>query len=809
MNKYICLHGHFYQPPRENPWLEDVELQDSAYPHHDWNARITEECYRQNAASRILASDRRIIDIVNNYANISFNFGPTLLYWLESHAPDVYERILEADREGRKRFSGHGGAIAQAYNHMILPLSNDRDKHTQVLWGIRDFQQRFERDPEGMWLPETAADIPTLEVLAEHGLKFTILAPGQARRVRATEGRRWKNVNENDLDTTVPHVCNLPSGRQIVLFFYHGPIAQDIAYGGLLHSGANLAAKLLDSFPRNTEQARLVHAATDGESFGHHHRHGDMALAYCLHHLETEKLARITVYAEYLERFPPSSEVEIYEPSSWSCVHGVERWKSNCGCCADQKQCGRQQWRAPLREALDWLRDRLSRIYEERMSKYSDDPWRVRNEYITVVNDRSHDNVEKFITSMAGQQLDDDNRITFLKLLEMQRNAMLMYTSCGWFFDNVSGIETVQVIKYAARAVQLSGDVQNEDLEPEFEEMLERVPTNSNKLGNGKDVYQAYVEPAKVNLERVGAHFVLSSVFEEEATEETQIYCYSVKRHDRKRSEAGVQTLTTQRLSIASRITREEQSFVSALLYLGDQNLFAALRPHLPDGDFDRVEQMLKGAFDRGDNNEVMQLMNEAFGQQNYSLSHLFKDQQREIVNSLLANTWEEIETSFRHIYDHNFALMLTIRNMRMPLPRALAAPAEFILNQDLCREIEAEEIDLNRLNNLADDARRLSLDLDTQKLGFVAGHTVSRLMDRFEASPDDLDLLQTIGKTLEILKTVISDIDLQNAQNIFFAVAKSRYPQVEAKAESGVQAAATWVADFKNLAQQLGLVVP
>jgi alpha-amylase/alpha-mannosidase (GH57 family) len=809
MDKYVCVHGHFYQPPRENPWLEDVELQDSAYPYHDWNARITEECYRQNAASRILGSDKKIIDIVNNYANISFNFGPTLLYWLQSHAPEVYEKVLDADKKGQERFSGHGCAIAQAYNHMILPLSNDRDKHTQVLWGISDFRQRFEREPEGMWLPETAVDIPTLEVLAQYGIKFTILSPRQAKRVRGMGGRRWKNVSENDLDTTLPYICNLPSGKNIVLFFYHGPIASDIAYGNLLQSGENFADKLLESFGKDSEAARLTNVATDGESFGHHHRFGDMALAYCLHHLETDNLAKITIYAEYMEKFPPANEVEICENTSWSCEHGVERWKSNCGCCANESYRGQQQWRAPLREALDWLRDRLYGIYEQRMTEYAGDPWQVRNEYIGVVNDRSPENVEQFISQAAGRPLDEANRITFLKLLEMQRNAMLMYTSCGWFFDHVTGIESVQVIKYAARAIQLCRDVQKEDLEPEFKNMLERIPANNHEIHNGRDVYHAYVEPAQVSLDRVGAHYALSSVFEDNETERSEIYCYSVRPEDYQRSEAGVQALITQKLDIASNITEEKQSFVSAVLYLGDQNLFAVLRPVVLDENFDQVKQKLIDAFDRGDNNEVMRLMNEAFGQKSFSLSHLFKDEQREIVNRLLANTWEEIVTSFRHIYDHNYVLMLTIRNMKMPLPRALAAPAEFILNEDLCHEIQADDIDLMRLTNLAGDARRLSLDLDTQRLRFVGGHRISRMMDRFKESLDDLDLMQTISKILEILKTVTSDIDLQNAQNIFFAVAKSTYPQVEQKAQSGDETAAKWVAEFKNLAQQLGLVVP
>ena len=188
MEHYVCIHGHFYQPPRENPWLEEVELQDSAYPYHDWNERITEECYRPNMASRILGPDRKIIDIVNNYSKISFDFGPTLLSWLERHAPDVYQGVIDADKKSQERFSGHGAAIAQAYNHIIMPLANSRDKRTQIAWGIYDFEHRFGRKPEGMWLPETAVDLETLDILAEYGIKFTILSPHQAKRVRSIGG---------------------------------------------------------------------------------------------------------------------------------------------------------------------------------------------------------------------------------------------------------------------------------------------------------------------------------------------------------------------------------------------------------------------------------------------------------------------------------------------------------------------------------------------------------------------------------------------------------------------------------------------
>ncbi len=810
MEKYVCVHGHFYQPPRENPWLEYVELQDSAYPYHDWNARITEECYRQNAASRILGPDKKIIDIVSNYESISFNFGPTLLYWLESHAPDVYESVLEADRRSQERFSGHGCAIAQAYNHSVLPLANTNDKHTQVIWGIEDFKARFQREPEGMWLPETAVDYPTLEVLAAYGIKFTILAPRQAKRVRKLgSGRRWKDVNESDLDTSVPYACNLPSGKQISLFFYNGPVSHSIAYGGLLHSGENFAARMIGSFPSDGEGARLVSAATDGESFGHHHHHGDMALAYCLHRIATDNSAKITIYPEYLEEFPPEHEVEIWENSSWSCVHGVERWKGNCGCAADQSRSGQQQWRAPLREAFDWLRDRVAGVYHDRMSAYNPDPWRVRNEYIHVINDRSDENTNGFIAKTAGRELDHGDKVTFLRLLEVQRNAMLMYTSCGWFFDNVSGIETVQVMMYAARAMQLCREVQNWDLESDFKNMLLNAPTTRRPFNNGKEVYEAYVEPARVDLQRVGAHFALSSVFEESAAEEAEIYCYSAQIEEFEHVAAGVQILTTSRAKIRSNITLEEYSVDSAVLYLGDHHLFAAVQGRMPDEQFERVREGLVKGFRKGDSNEVMRLMNVAFDRKNYSLSHLFKDQQREILNSLLEGTWEEIESSFRHIYEHNYAIMQMIRNMNMPLPKALSAPAEFILNEDICTAIQADEVDLDRLRDLADEAERLSLALDRERLSFEGSRQINLMASLWEDSPEDIDLLRSIETSLEILRMLTPEMDLQHAQNVFFTIGKHKYPGMKRKAEAADEKAAEWVEHFGHLAQRLGLALP
>src|SRR5262245_34035882 len=364
MKRYVCIHGHFYQPPRENPWLETVERQETAYPYHDWNERITAECYAPNAASRILDAGDRILKIVNNYGQISFNFGPTLLSWLQHHAADTYEAILQADRASVQRFSGHGSALAQAYNHLIMPLANTADLRTQVTWGIRDFRSRFGRQPEGMWLPETAVNLATLDALAEHGIRFTILAPHQAARVRTPAGK-WLEVSGGRIDPTQAYLQKLPSGREIALFFYDGPVARGVAFEGVLKNGEYFAQRLMEIQGDHTD-AQLVHIATDGETYGHHHRHGDMALAYALYQIENRGLAELTNYGAYLERYPPTHEVEISEDTSWSCAHGIERWRSNCGCRTGGADHWNQEWRAPLRAALDWLRDALIPLYEQR-----------------------------------------------------------------------------------------------------------------------------------------------------------------------------------------------------------------------------------------------------------------------------------------------------------------------------------------------------------------------------------------------------------------------------------------------------------
>jgi len=807
MNRYVCIHGHFYQPPRENPWLEEIELQDSAYPYHDWNERITTDCYSQNAASRILDKDKKIIDIVNNYSKMSFNFGPTLLSWMEKHQPSVYQAILDADKKSMEHFDGHGAAIAQIYNHMIMPLASPHDKQTQIIWGIADFEYRFKRKPKGMWLAETAVDIPTLEALAQQNIAFTILAPRQAQKVRQIDSQKWLNVENERIDSTMPYLCNLPSGRSIVIFFYNGPVSKAVAYGDLLKNGEVFSKKLIEIFSNDDSKPQLAHIATDGETYGHHHRYGEMALAYCIHNIEEKKLAQNTVYSQYLEKFPPTHEVQIIENTSWSCDHGIERWRDNCGCNYGRFPKGLQQWRKPLRNALDMLRDELADIFMNKITNFAQDPWLVRDRYIKLILDRSEENVEKFLDENITVEIDEDDKLNILRLLESQRQAMLMYTSCGWFFDDIAGIETLQIMQYASRAIQLVKEVVFIDLEPDFLRILADAPVNEKGYKNGKDVYQKMVKPVSIDLNRVGAHYAISSLFNEYHND-IDIYCYTAKVQFYELIEAGLQKLAIGRVDLKSNILLQQYPLDFAVLHFGDQNLIAAVSFRISDDDFREMHSKIKKSFQQGNTAEVMRLMNLAFSSQSYSLWHLFKDEQRKILYQLLESTWLEIEASFRNIYEHNYNIMQAMVGMDMPLPQALATPAEFIINKDLCKTIQAKQIRLSKLENLVKEAQRLSLKLDKATLTFEAGRKINNMINELSENPNDPQLIELISSTIKILSRLFAKIDLAAGQNVLFSISKQLYSDMTQKAASDDQQAKRWVNGFDELANALGVKV-
>ena len=797
--RFVTIHGHFYQPPRENPWLEAVETQDSAFPYHDWNERITVECYEPNSSARILDEQDRIRRIVNNYASISFNFGPTLLSWMAIAAPETYASILEADRVSRQRFSGHGDAIAQAYNHIILPLANDRDKRTQVRWGIRDFQHRFGRKPEGMWLPETAVDTASLEALAAEGIAFTILEPHQAVRWRNIGETQWR---EEHPDPTVPYLCRLPSGAAITIFFYDGPISRAVAFERLLARGENFAHRLTGAFSEARTHPQLVNIATDGETYGHHHPHGEMALAYALHFIEEHRLAQITNYGEHLERHPPGREVEIAENTSWSCTHGIERWRSDCGCHTGSHPGWNQQWRTPLRSALDWLRDEASVIFERYGAHLFHDPWQARDDYIDVILDRSEDSVRRFLEQHCTQHAARSTQHS-LELLEMQRNAMLMFTSCGWFFNDVSGIETVQVLHYAARVIQLAEAVSGTQLQAPFLERLAPARSNLSERGTARDLYEREVIAARLDLARVAAHYAVLSLFDT-FDDDARIYCYDVTRHDFELHKAGRARLAIGTIEVRSVITRESASFELAVLHLGETELAGGVRAVQPRSDYERVRGELAEAMEPGGVPAVIRLLDQHFGEVPVSVRSLFRDEQRRILHALLNATLEEAESAFRQLHERYDPLMRFHSRLGIPVPKVLQTAAEFDLNLRLRRMLDEDLPPLLEVETKLREARDEGVTLDEATL-LTFKHAIERAAERFHEHPEDLDRLEAFETLVSIVRQSRLSVDMRRAQNRYYRMRNTVRPAIEASSGNGHEAR-RWLDLFDALGTKLSM---
>jgi alpha-amylase/alpha-mannosidase (GH57 family) len=807
VERYVCIHSHFYQPPRENAWLEAIELQDSAYPYHDWNERITAECYAPNSASRILNGDGRIEQIVNNYARISFNFGPTILAWFESEEPDVYEAIIEADRESMEIFSGHGSAMAQAYNHMILPLSNRADKYTQILWGVRDFQHRFGRDPLGMWMPETAADLESLDIMAELGIQYTVLSPYQAHRVRPISGGRWKDVTGGNVDPTRPYRVKLPSGGSITVFFYDGPISQAVAFEGLLTSGETFAGRLMMGFDDNRDWPEVLHIATDGESYGHHHRYGDMALAYALHFIEESDEATLTNYAAYLAEHEITYEAEIYENSSWSCVHGVERWRSNCGCNSGGNAGWNQEWRGPLRDALDWLRDTLSAQYEEHAAEFLRDPWKARDDYIDVVLDRSPESLDRFLGKHAAYDLDLSGRIRVWKLLEMQRHAMLMYTSCGWFFDELSGIETVQVIQYAGRAVQLAQELFENSIEDQFLERLAQAKSNIPEHGDGRWIYEKFVKAAMVDLEKVGAHFAISSLFEEYG-KHTKIYCYQADLLDSNVSFAGRAKLHVGQARITSTITEESAHISFAVVRFGDHNLLGGVRSFRDDESFDAMRSEIEQAFGRSEFPDVVRAMDGHFEDHNYTIRALFRDEQRKILDIVLDSTIEQAAAVYGHLHEDQAPLMQFLSEIDVPMPDVFLTTAGIVISDRLGTLLDDPSPEVDEIQALLATASQWGVDLDGEGLAYALQQTIDRVAMSWAESPDDLEQLARLEQLTELARAMPFAVDLWKPQNLFYGVLRDHYERVRDAQPEPDSDPANWLERFHRLGDLLSVRV-
>ncbi len=776
--KYLTIHGHFYQPPRENPWIEEIEIQDSAHPHHDWNEKICWQCYGPNSVSRIVDGTNSIIEISNNYKYMSFNFGPTLLSWMEKYNNPAYRRIIQADVESREMYNGHGCAIAQVYNHIIMPLANQNDKITQVVWGLKDFQKRFGRNSEGIWLAETAVDAQTLEVLIDCGVKFTILSPYQAKCVNKIGERNWQDVSWGSIDPSIPYryyVEGTDKQKYIDLFFYDGSISKSVAFDNLLCDGKKFSYRLNDGFVESRgHNAQLVNIATDGESYGHHTKFGDMALAYILKVGARELGFEITNYADFLEKYPPKYEVDIKPVSAWSCAHGVDRWQDDCGCSTGAQPHWNQKWRKPLRQALDYLRDELINLCSIQGTKYYKDFWEARNNYIDVILDRSEESVNNFFKQNAKKNLNAQDKVKAIKLMEIQRFSQLMYTSCGWFFADISGIETTQIMKYAARAMELACEFSKTNYEKTFLSILQKAKSNIAEFGNGKDIFNKWVKTAAVGFEKITAQYAIESSFEaDKDLKETKLYCYSVKRSNLKKYNNLDNILSFGKVDIISDITFEKKEMSYVILQTQNYDYFCAVKDYKCAEDYSLEAKEISKVFKKDGIVETLQAIELYFGSKFYSLKDIPIDRRKNILENMIQTKLQKTAQTYQDMYENLLHPISYLNDLGMDIPEGFRVCAKYTLLSNLDEELsDIKKYDdkhkLEKLLALRKLADKFKIKLNTPKMRSLLSSNLSKLMNNLQSDVNIKNTKELIN-FFELLEKLKIETEISTAQNVFY----------------------------------------
>jgi hypothetical protein len=739
--KHLVIHGHFYQPPRENPWTEEIDRQEGASPYHDWNDKIANECYLPNALSRRLDAHGRITKLVNNYEWLSFNFGPTLLSYLEDRFPEVYEKILAGDRASVKRL-GRGNAIAQCYNHVIMPLASPRDRETQIRWGLRDFERRFGRAPEGIWLPEAAVNDAVLAVLVDHGIRFTILSPYQAQRVRPLAGAKsgaagreskaggdapWRDVSKGTVAAGFPYRCFAPGakgkrdrGRFVDVFFYDAPLSTDVSFNHLLRNGDRLAEAIEFGFQRGGDD--LVAIATDGEIYGHHEPFADMALSYLVEEAAPRHGFSMTNFAAYLAAREPAFEVELKEGpngegTSWSCFHGVGRWKEDCGCSTGGDSSWNQKWRAPLRSGLDALAASLSAAFEEETRGLLADPWAARDDYIELVEERTTEAAKEFVRARASRELSGTEISRVLSLLESQRNAQLMFTSCGWFFADISGLEATQILRYAARAIELAGPARRTALERDLIAALSRAASNVPGKGTGADVFSAARKQSALGARSIAALYAVTEHFTP-GEKIRLVYGHPVRPLESilRRMDGGAARAGS--LELTSRYTLERRLF-EYLVYVEGEAVFACYVKESAGESAARetVEQFAELA-GSGSRDKLVSSAAEHFGTALTARDFLPEDRER-ILRYLTARALEAVDRLYGQIYQESKGLLRLLKDAGVDAPAGIVVPAETHLTKRLVEEVGRWERTLNPaglegIRRIVSEAKTFGVPIDT-----------------------------------------------------------------------------------------------
>ena len=701
--RYLIIHGHFYQPPRENPWTERIDRQESASPYHDWNERIATECYHPNARSRRLDGYGRILTLVNNYEHISFNFGPTLLEWISKHHPELHGQIVEADALSAGRRGGHGNAIAQVYNHIIMPLASLRDQETQIRWGVHDFQRHFGREPAGIWLAETAVNETTLELLIDFGFRFIILSPHQADRVREIGGGAWLNVSAGNIMTGMPYRCfgarkKRSRKRFIDIFFYDAQLSTDVSFNHLCRSGDTFADAVASAYERTGGD--LVTIATDGEIYGHHEPFADMALAYLISKAARERGIEMTNFPAYLDAHEPAFEVQIKkgpsgEGTAWSCPHSVGRWKENCGCSTGAPEGWNQEWRSPLRKGLDKLRDELTARFEKEGGRILADPWKARNEYIEIIENRSSTAAAGFVRDRASVELQDPEIARGVSLLEAQRNALLMFTSCGWFFNDISGIETTQLMKYAARAAELADADEPDRLESILLGELEKAVSNIETHGTGADLYMQEKRYSAVDGGFLAGQFVLTRHLEcPDASPESFGYEFEVLGEDS--IEFDDESIRTGLFEMTSPYSLEKWLFAYALILGPPAKVVCMVKAAEGPEEYKGLRANLDRLPEGSDRKEIIRKFAELFGGHVFVMRDLFPEDREKILGKLAARQIDSLDERLEQLYLEDRDLLRLFSETHITAPPVIRVPAETVLSRRLERELENWECQLD-----------------------------------------------------------------------------------------------------------------
>lgn len=806
MKKYICIHGHFYQPPRENAWLDVIENQPDAAPYHDWNEKISAECYTANAYSRILSPEKRITKIVNNYSDISYNFGPTLLSWIEKNAPEAYQKIKEADIISISKNEGSGNAIAQVYNHIIMPLANTRDKETQILWGIKDFEYHFGRKPEGMWLSEAAVDIESLDLMAKHGINFTILSPGQASAYKLISDSNWIEItDENAFRKDLAYVCKLPSGRVITIFFYDGELAKEVAFNGLLHSGKKFASSILAKIKSDEQFHTLFHFATDGESYGHHHKHGEMALADCIAELNFDDSIQLINYSAYLKIQAPVYEVRIKENTSWSCVHGIERWRNDCGCTDGANSGFHQKWRAPLRNALNWLNDQLSLLFQEALSPLVQNVWDLRNDYIEYILQRNAAQLEKIISSHFRKMPDEHEIPGIIRLLEMQRHCMLMFTSCGWFFDDVSRIETKQILQYADRAIQIAESESGMKFYDSFLKLLSQAPSNIKRFENAAVLYEKEIRPHRLTLTKVGMHYAALSLFKD-FQDESKLYCFTIESEFLEKYVKGVYQMSLGKAEMKNNITLGVQKIQFCAIHLGQLQIFGGYSENMESDVFEEMFMQMRDAFKAMNLKQAITLIQKYFNEQSFSFKDLFRDDQREVLEMLLKKEAQNAELTSVSIYEKTSAMLDYMKSEKMNLPDHLSQNITLALQAELKNYFQSNfDQPSKRLDLLTQELLYWKISVENSELIQAASNWLQFHFSALEVSVSNIELMEKISHVLLKLHELQLPVRLFEAQNIYFTMHEN-YVGKKIFMQTMKEQYSAWLHQFKGLGEQLNI---